>query len=570
MADLAGDKSNTKARESEKKPKESSAESAEKVEMERMETEAAEQSPADQADDEGSEVATCYCGAPRKLGSVELMCGGCGGWFHSPCTTANVGKSLPFMTCYQFYCKNCSQTTAESFTKKQATFSQVVYQAMANLTCTAQQEGEDRPEFSKDMDIIPFIEKNWDNMTSMTRRTKLTWHKTVQNTMMKEPELYTVIPDEGNEAYFALVNQDLTKIAPAYDGRAGPSGTQGALETATTANRSGRTKRRGAFDSLPVYSNKKNKNDPGGGPKLPPHGYPLEHPFNKDGYRYYLAEADTHAPNRQAFDDSTEMAGKPIPGYLYRVFQGAQVLLSMHDRALQLKLSDDRLTVSGEKGYAMIRASHGVLSGQWYFEVTVNELPEPSAVRVGWSQPLGNLQAPCGYDKFSYAYRSRKGSAFHQSKGHHYCDQGYGEGDTIGFYISLPKPTDRKKWLPDTFKDRPLVKFKSHLYFEEKDSVSDAEKALQPATGSQMIMYKNGECRGVAFTDVFEGMYYPAVSLYKAATVTVNFGPDFKHPPTDQQDYRPMSEAADQAMVEGTLADLLYHVEHQDKLPDFV
>jgi len=72
--------------------------------------------------------------------------------------------------------------------------------------------------------------------------------------------------------------------------------------------------------------------DQGAGPKLPPHGYPLEHPFNKDGYRYYLAEADPHAPNRQAFDDSTEMAGKPIPGYLYRVFQGSQVLLSMHDR----------------------------------------------------------------------------------------------------------------------------------------------------------------------------------------------------------------------------------------------
>ena len=34
-------------------------------------------------------------------------------------------------------------------------------------------------------------------------------------------------------------------------------------------------------------------------PPLPPNGYPKEHPFNRDGYRYILAEADPHAPCRQ-------------------------------------------------------------------------------------------------------------------------------------------------------------------------------------------------------------------------------------------------------------------------------
>lgn len=53
--------------------------------------------------------------------------------------------------------------------------------------------------------------------------------------------------------------------------------------------------------------------------KLPAHGYPLEHPFNKDGYRYILAEPDPHAPFRQEFDESSDWAGKPIPGWLYRV-----------------------------------------------------------------------------------------------------------------------------------------------------------------------------------------------------------------------------------------------------------
>ena len=36
-----------------------------------------------------------------------------------------------------------------------------------------------------------------------------------------------------------------------------------------------------------------------------------------------------------------------------------EVLMVVLISAIQLKLSDDRLTVTGEKGYSMIRASHG-------------------------------------------------------------------------------------------------------------------------------------------------------------------------------------------------------------------
>lgn len=92
--------------------------------------------------------------------------------------------------------------------------------------------------------------------------------------------------------------------------------------------------------------------------KLPAHGYPLEHPFNKDGYRYILAEPDPHAPFRQEFDESADWAGKPIPGWLYRVLAPSAVLLALHDRAPQLKISEDRLQLTGDKGYCMTRATH--------------------------------------------------------------------------------------------------------------------------------------------------------------------------------------------------------------------
>lgn len=66
---------------------------------------------------------------------------------------------------------------------------------------------------------------------------------------------------------------------------------------------------------------------------------------------------------------------------------------------------------------------------------------------------LGNLQAPLGYDKFSYSWRSKKGTRFHQSIGKHYSS-GYGQGDTLGFFIELPEDTETAKALPDTYKDK--------------------------------------------------------------------------------------------------------------------
>lgn len=77
------------------------------------------------------------------------------------------------------------------------------------------------------------------------------------------------------------------------------------------------------------------------------------------------------------------------------------------------------------------------------------------------------------------------------------------------------------------------MKFKSHLYYEEKDQVQEALKALRPLENSKIIYYKNGVNQGDAFVDLNKGAYYPGISIYKSATVSVNFGPNFKCPPTN-------------------------------------
>ncbi|KRX23462.1 Set1/Ash2 histone methyltransferase complex subunit ASH2 [Trichinella nelsoni] len=283
-----------------------------------------------------------------------------------------------------------------------------------------------------------------------------------------------------------------------------------------------------------------------------------ELPFTKDGYRYYLTEPDPFAPDKELLSDPQEFAGKPIPSHLNRIIRQTIVKLSSNDRAPQIKLSADGMVATGERGYSVIRGTHGVSRGTWFYEVRVVNQPKDSHARIGWSQPFGLLQAPVGYDKFSYCVRSRHGTRFHDSRGYHYQEP-YGQGDILGLLIHLPESHPCAHYLPSTGKHLPLVRFKSSHYFEERDDLKGAQAALTPLVGSKLIFYKNGICQGEAFTDIYEGTYYPAISLYKDFTVEANFGPNFAFPPTGVE-YRPMCERAEMLIVEQCLADMLYFI----------
>uniref|UniRef100_A0A4W6EYH8 Set1/Ash2 histone methyltransferase complex subunit ASH2 n=1 Tax=Lates calcarifer TaxID=8187 RepID=A0A4W6EYH8_LATCA len=489
---------------------------------------------------EGSEAADALTGSGdeesgRQLGEVELQCALCMKWFTADTFGIDTATCLPFMTNYVFHCNVCHHSGNTYFLRKQANLKEMCLTALANLTWRSRtQEEHPKTMFSKDKDIIPFIDKYWECMTTRQRPGKLTWPNNIVKTMSKERDVFLVKehPDPGSkdpeEEYpkFGLLDQDLGNIGPSYDTQkqttATPTagGLNGALAPGPGKGRGAKRKQQQQQEGTAAGATKRTRSDPlFSAQRLPPHGYPLEHPFNKDGYRYILAEPDPHAPDPEKLELDC-WAGKPIPGDLYRACLYERVLLALHDRAPQLKISDDRLTVTGEKGYSMVRASHGIRKGSWYFEVSVDDMPPETAARLGWSQPLGNLQAPLGYDKFSYSWRSKKGTRFHQSIGKHYSS-GYGQGDTLGFFIELPDGTETAKALPDTYKDKALIKFKSYLYFEEKGLCGQSREEPE---------------------------------------VSVNFGPHFKYPPKDIK-YQPMSDMGWLAVTEHTLADMLYHVE---------
>lgn len=77
-------------------------------------------------------------------------------------------------------------------------------------------------------------------------------------------------------------------------------------------------------------------------------------------------------------------------------------------------------------------------------------------------------------------------------------------GDCIGCLLCIEPYNDDTVIVPD---------------FDKNDAKNKKRKPRNKMPGSKIIYYKNGKSMGVAFKDIYEGKYYPSVSLYFNATV---------------------------------------------------
>ncbi|KAL2535817.1 Protein TRAUCO [Forsythia ovata] len=225
----------------------------------------------------------------------------------------------------------------------------------------------------------------------------------------------------------------------------------------------------------------------------------------------------------------------------------SKICLSKVYKAEKVELGEDRLSAGSTKGYRMVRATRGVEEGAWFFEIKVVHLGETGHTRLGWSTDKGDLQAPVGYDGNSFGYRDIDGSKVHKALREKYGEEGYKEGDVIGFYINLP---DGGSYAPDPPR---MVLYKGQRYVCAPNPKEDPPKVVP---GSEISFFKNGICQGVAFKDLYGGRYYPAASLYTLpnqpnCVVQFNFGPDFEQFPDDfggRPVPRPMIEVPYQAV----------------------
>eukprot|EP00047_Mylnosiga_fluctuans_P007419 m.253233 g.253233 ORF g.253233 m.253233 type:complete len:493 (+) comp18232_c0_seq1:45-1523(+) len=464
----------------------------------------------------------CVCGGPWDSENFMAHCSVCKDWFHEACMEALPTKLLPGLVNYSYVCKACSGGT-EQFARKDGGFKCALLTTLGALT--ARHTGTTPPVFSVKKDIMRFIDEYWEVLSGTGKQKPKQW-TTVGTTLMQDSTLFVTAPDtqRSTTGAYGLSNTNPRWLSPNVHGAllvdvAPPSTKRKADEPAA-----GRRRERRVEGELPVQAQ-------------------AAYPFNKDGYRYVLAEK---VPGGHA--DEFRYACNPGP-----------VSLSQQDRAPQLRLSEDRLTVTGEKGYCSVLASTGVNHGRWYYEATVLpgerlvDRPEPH-VRIGWSLNISNLQGPCGFERSSYAWRDTDGSKFHQAKGAPYA-AGFAAGDVLGLGIELPHPPSGL--LPRRTEKETLIVYKQMVFYESKDAAD--KNALKPLKGARITAFKNGVPQGVMFEDIVEGTYYPAVALYMGAQVQFNFGPDFACPPPPG--YRPMCDALHTQNAGFVLADIIDKIE---------
>ncbi|KFK35848.1 hypothetical protein AALP_AA4G044800 [Arabis alpina] len=240
-------------------------------------------------------------------------------------------------------------------------------------------------------------------------------------------------------------------------------------------------------------------------------------------------KSKTNTPNAVAVEDKVLIT--PIPRFPDKSDDTPEleICLSRVYKAEKVEISEDRLSAGSSKGYRMVRATRGAIDGAWYFEIKVVNLGETGHTRLGWSTDKGDLQAPVGYDGNSFGFRDIDGCKIHKALREKYGEEGYKEGDVIGFYINLP---DGESFAP---KPPHYVWYKGQRYVCAPDV---KEEPPQVVPGSEISFFKNGVCQGVAFSDLLGGRYYPAASMYTLpdqsnCVVKFNFGPDFESFPED-------------------------------------
>ncbi|KAK5113710.1 hypothetical protein LTR85_010727 [Meristemomyces frigidus] len=249
---------------------------------------------------------------------------------------------------------------------------------------------------------------------------------------------------------------------------------------------------------------------------------PIDLAENKKGYRYQRAIADPQFPHKQFYRCTS-----PPPHYSR---------LSFEDADRYMHYSTNALITTNEKGWRMVRSNVCAREGTLYYEIKIHrgvptEGPAEQAVngpqphvRFGFARREAPLDAPVGFDGYSYGisdirfepmHRSRPSKFFHPKKGKAKGakaaaaapipvtlapeDQNVKEGDVIGLELQLPSLTLHQKIVSgvynpavdigdgfdqpsaylepgaegnlDIIRDRIPVPYKGNSYFEILDHV---------------------------------------------------------------------------------------------------
>lgn len=276
--------------------------------------------------------------------------------------------------------------------------------------------------------------------------------------------------------------------------------------------------------------------------------------YNKKNFHYTHCIADPAFPSSLYYRQSETESFEPR--------------LNFEDTSTHMFLDESGHHVTTDKGFRMAKANVGVRQGRWYWECKVTSgIPKRKRsdahgteesprghVRMGWARREASLDAPVGFDAYSYGLRDVQGQKVYMSRPKDFFPAGEDirEGDVIGLEINLPSEALHRKVVEghynpavdladdehggietaDIIRDRVPIRFKAHLYFEqiEYHAVKELEELMNPSpvissTGglagagqdpspthpypslrtlphSSIKVYKNGELIGTPFQDL--------------------------------------------------------------------
>ncbi|EKX72809.1 conserved hypothetical protein [Theileria equi strain WA] len=205
--------------------------------------------------------------------------------------------------------------------------------------------------------------------------------------------------------------------------------------------------------------------------------------------------------------------------------------LSVKYKDRNIKLSSDRLTATGYKGWTSVFSTHCSSAGKWYYEVNINadsknlrfvgyEYPmKPNIkghVRIGYACRYQRYDMPVGVNNFGFSLSDVDGKIVHDKQKHDYAVS-YGTGDTIGCFISLETPTTH---FTDPSDDIKLYEFIRNGMLCDPRNIPKSDSN----SDSYVQFSINGEIYPKCNLKVYDGYYHPAISLYMGASVTVNLG----------------------------------------------
>ncbi|CDK27280.1 unnamed protein product [Kuraishia capsulata CBS 1993] len=310
-----------------------------------------------------------------------------------------------------------------------------------------------------------------------------------------------------------------------------------------------------------------------------------DHPFNRRGFKYKACR-----PNpmfKSQFYSTSE-----IPPHNAR--------WSYLDRAPGLLMDNTATIATAEQGWRSARANVGIREGSWYIEYRIlranqegtanstngmrgltvadpnkaenrSETPEtelPGHVRIGIARREASLEAPVGFDAYSYGLRDKTGQKLHLSRPSEFMRGGFGTGDVIGLLVELPsidvqrniakaQMEQRVTSAPvlseakddgvspeyDIVRDQIPIRYKGQLYYEQfeytgtkpmehllnpvtvfgEKAIPDKDK-FKPATlpDSKIVVFKNGNLVGTAFQDLYSFLPPSSVQNQRFQAKTAN------------------------------------------------